>query len=77
MANRNQNDERLHYIFERMIELLQYVADGKRIAVSPNERSIVDMMIRKRYIRPLNVIESYYHITKTGEQLLTQKGEQI
>ena len=77
MVNRNQNDERLHYIFERMMELLQYVADGKRIRVSPNEKSIVDMMIRKRYIQPLNAIESYYHITKTGEQLLTQTGEQI
>ena len=78
MVNRNQNDERLHYIFERMIEMLQYVNDKKRLSVSPNEKSIVDMMIKKRYIRQ-HIIggKDYYHITKIGEQLLTQTGEQI
>lgn len=68
---RRQNDARLHHIFERMSEMLRHVAKENCLHFSPSEQTIVDCMIKRKYIRKHTFDgKDYYYITEGGRQLL-------
>ena len=74
---RRQNDERLKYVFEHIVELLKgldkesRLSIGGRLSVSPDEKPYVDTMLKRGYIKS-HVWDgiTYYYLTDAGRKVI-------